>query len=242
MNEELFHIINNFDALGEDCFLGKRNTIKIFEYQGEIINIKSFKIPSGIQSFIYKYIRKSKARRSFENASILLAKGIGTPRPIAYHENSSWFGLKDSYYICEHLNPDFLYTSLFRDSPGLDRDKLIRGMAKFSFQLHEKGIEFLDHSQGNSLVKVDEKGEYHFFLVDLNRMKFHQDMPFQTRMQNMRKLGPEQEIADMIANEYAKYYKLKSEKEIATALWEETTKFYAFFKRKQALKKKLKLK
>ena len=73
-------------------------------------------------------------------------------------------------------------------------------------------------------------------------MKFHQDMPFQTRMQNMRKLGPEQEITDLITNEYAKYYKLKSEKEIATALWEETTKFYAFFKRKQALKKKLKLK
>ena len=242
MNEELFYIINNFESLGEDCFVGKRNTIKIFEYKGEVINIKSFKIPSGIKSFIYKYIRKSKARRSFENASILLKKGIGTPRPIAYFENSNWIGLKDSYYICEHLNPDFLYTSLFRDSPGLDRDKLIRGMAKFSFQLHEKGIEFLDHSQGNSLVKVDENGNYNFFLVDLNRMKFHHDMPFQTRMYNMRKLGPEKEITAIIANEYAKYYKLKSEAEIVDALWEETTKFYAFFKRKQALKKKLKLK
>ena len=242
MNEELFYIINNFESLGEDCFVGKRNTIKIFEYKGEVINIKSFKIPSGIKSFIYKYIRKSKARRSFENASILLKKGIGTPRPIAYFENSNWIGLKDSYYICEHLNPDFLYTSLFRDSPGLDRDKLIRGMAKFSFQLHEKGIEFLDHSQGNSLVKVDENGNYNFFLVDLNRMKFHHDMPFQTRMYNMRKLGPEKEITAIIANEYAKYYKLKSEAEIVDALWEETAKFYTFFKRKQALKKKLKLK
>ena len=242
MNEELFHIINNFESLGEDCFLGKRNTIKIFDYKGGIINIKSFKIPSFIKGFIYKYIRKSKARRSFENASILLEKGIGTPRPIAYHENSNWLGLKDSYYICEHLNPDFLYTSLFRDSPGLDRDKLIRGIAKFSFQLHEKGIEFLDHSQGNSLVKVDEEGNYHFFLVDLNRMKFHHDMTFQTRMYNMRKLGPQKEIAAIIANEYSKYYKLKSETEIANGLWEETTKFYDFFRRKQALKKKLKLK
>jgi hypothetical protein len=58
----------------------------------------------------------------------------------------------------------------------------------------------------------------------------------------MRKLGPQKEIADIIANEYSKYYKLKSETEIADALWEEATKFYAFFKRKQALKKKLKLK
>jgi hypothetical protein len=34
-------------------------------------------------------------------------KGIGTPKPVAFYENYRLFGLKESYYVCEHINADF---------------------------------------------------------------------------------------------------------------------------------------
>jgi hypothetical protein len=69
---------------------GQRNKIKLFELEGNTINIKSFKIPNLINKIVYKYFRKSKARRSFEFATILLENKIGTPQPIAYYENSNF--------------------------------------------------------------------------------------------------------------------------------------------------------
>ena len=83
-------IIKNFATSGIVFGDIERNTIKIFEWEGETINIKSFKKPNFYSSFIYKYIRKSKAKRSYEFATILIEKGIGTPEPIAYFENFSF--------------------------------------------------------------------------------------------------------------------------------------------------------
>ena len=34
-----------------------------------------------------------------------------------------------------------------------DHDTILRQFTRFSFNLHEKGIEFLDHSPGNTLIK-----------------------------------------------------------------------------------------
>ena len=79
---------------------GKRNKIKLFDLERTQINIKSFKVPNLINTIAYKYFRKSKARRSFEFANILLENKIGTPQPIAYFENSNFLGLKGS------LKPD----------------------------------------------------------------------------------------------------------------------------------------
>src|SRR6187431_379834 len=97
-SKEVFRFIKEFNSdlgiLFED---GKRNVIKLFESEGMTMNIKSFKIPSLINKITYRYFRKSKARRSYEYAMLLLEKGIGTPQPIAYFENYNWMGLKDSY-------------------------------------------------------------------------------------------------------------------------------------------------
>ena len=99
-------MIGNFTTTGILFGDGQRNKIKLFELEGKTINIKSFKIPNLKNKIAYKYFRKSKARRSFEFATILLEKGIGTPQPIAYFENHDFIGLKDSYYISEHLQYD----------------------------------------------------------------------------------------------------------------------------------------
>ncbi|MGE8340347.1 MAG: lipopolysaccharide kinase InaA family protein [Flavobacterium sp.] len=232
-------IISSFDSSGELFGNGDRNKIKLFDLNGKIVNVKSFKIPHFINKIAYKYFRKSKARRSFEYANKLIELGVGTPEPIAFVEFSSLLGLENSYYVSEHLLCDLTYRELVEVPDYPDRDNILRQFTKFSFDLHEKGIEFLDHSPGNTLIKKNANGNYDFFLVDLNRMEFHTTMSFETRMKNLCRLTPLKEMVATMSNEYAKYYSEPEEK-IFNTLWKDTSDFQEKFYRKKRLKKKLK--
>lgn len=229
--------IKYFDSKGENFIMGQRNQIKLFKLEGKNINIKSFKTPNFINSIIYNFFRKSKARRSFEYATTLLEKGIGTPEPIAYIENFDWIGLTDSYYICEHITFDFMFRDLVESESFPNIENILRQFTQFSFDLHEKGIEFLDHSPGNTLIKKVSEKQYEFFLVDLNRMKFHHSMSFEIRMKNLCRLTPHKGMIEIMANEYAKLLGISEEKTFSTLL-ELTTNFQERFYRKRRLKKR----
>ena len=231
--------LNNFQTSGTLFGNGDRNTIKLFDLNGQSINIKSFKIPNLINKIAYRYFRKSKARRSFEYATTLLEKGIGTPQPMAFLENFNVFGLRDSYYVSEHLDADLTYRELVEVPDYPDHDKILRQFTRFSYELHQKGIEFLDHSPGNTLIKKSDNGNYEFFLVDLNRMEFHRSMSFEIRMKNLCRLTPVKEMVAVMSNEYSKLYSESEEKTFET-LWKYTTDFQEKFYRKKRLKKKLK--
>ena len=237
---EIIYDINNFDSKGILFGDGQRNKIKLFELEGKTINIKSFKIPHLINKIAYKYFRKSKARRSFEYATTLLEKGIGTPEPIAYFENYDVIGLKDSYYVSEHLQCDLTFRELVEIPDFPDHENILRQFTRFSFDLHEKGIEFLDHSPGNTLIKKNAEGNYDFFLVDLNRMDFHDKMDFDSRMKNLSRLTPKKEMIVVMSNEYSKLYVAQSEAEIFEKMWFYTNDFQERFAKKRRLKKKLK--
>lgn len=232
MNNDLLDIITHFDSLGSDFVVGKRNKIKIIPYNTIQLNVKSFKIPSFPLGVMYRFFRKSKAKRSYEYAQILKAKGIGTPNPIAFYENKTFFRILDSYYICEHLTPDYVFKELFNVHIE-DLESILRQFTHFTFQLHESGIEFLDHSPGNTLLKKGENGKYEFYLVDLNRMKFHDNMSFETRMKNFARITPSETWVKIISSEYAKLYQ-KSEDEVFQLMWQCNVDFYGKvnFKRK----------
>lgn len=235
--DEVLLLIQNFKSSGKLFGDGKRNIIKLFELDGITINIKSFKIPNLINKIAYQYFRKSKARRSFEFATLLLEKGIGTPQPIAYLENHSWIGLTDSYYVSEHLQCDLTYRELVEIPDYPDHENILRQFTRFSYTLHQKGIEFKDHSPGNTLIKKTTDGKYEFFLVDLNRMNFHQTMSFDLRMKNLCRLTPVKEMIAVMSNEYAKISG-ESEALIFETLWNKTSNFQEKFYRKKRLKKR----
>ena len=234
----LEHILQ-FNSSGKYFVQGQRNAIKLFEIDGITLNIKSFKKPNLVNKIAYRYFRKSKARRSFEYASKLMDLGIGTPKPIAYFENFDFIGLNDSYYVCEHLENVFEFRALVQNEDFNKRESIIRQFVKFSYQMHQKGVEFLDHSPGNTLIKDNNDGTYSFYLVDLNRMKFHESIDFQSRMKNLSHLTPQKEMIVIMANEYAK---LSGEKEqnVFETLWKFTSDFQFRYHRKKRIKKKLK--
>ena len=239
VKKQLVYFVNNFDLEGTLFGDGKRNKIKLFDLEGTQINIKSFKVPNIINTIAYKYFRKSKARRSFEFANILLENKIGTPQPIAYFENSNFLGIKDSYYISEHLDCDLTFRELVQIPDFPENEIILRQFTRFSYDLHQKGIEFLDHSPGNTLIKKGNNGNYEFFLVDLNRMEFHKSMSFEVRMKNLCRLTHKKEMVAIMSNEYA-IISGESEQLINETLWKMTADFQYKFYRKKRLKKKLK--
>jgi hypothetical protein len=230
--------VDTFYTEGTLFVQGSRNTIKFFKLDNKIINVKAFKSPYLINKIAYKYFRKSKARRSFEYASILIEKGIGTPEPVGYLENFDFIGLKDSYYVCEHLECDLTYRELVEtDYP--DSENILRQFTRFTYDMHEKGIEFLDHSPGNTLIVNNGNGKYSFYLVDLNRMKFHDSLDFKTRMKNLSKITPREDMIAIMSNEYALLYG-EDEAKVFGLMWQLTQDFQHRFYRKKRIKKKLK--
>jgi hypothetical protein len=237
---ELTSFIDSFDDAGILFVEGKRNKIKLFQCDDKVLSIKSFKVPNSINKIAYKFCRKSKARRSFEYANRLIELGIGTPQPIAFAENCSGFGLGRSFYACEHLDVDLTFRELVEIPNYPDYDTILSQFVSFCFQLHENGVEFLDHSPGNTLIKKVAEGKYAFFLVDLNRMNFLSEMSFEKRMKNLSHLTPRKDMVAQMSLEYSKLYTSHSEAIIFQTLWSCTEKFQKKFHQKIRLKKKLK--
>ena len=236
--ESILDKVKKFSSTGELFGNGDRNKIKLFDLNGKTINIKSFKIPNLINKIAYRYFRKSKARRSFEYATALLEKGIGTPQPIAFLENYNWLGLTSSYYVSEHLVTELTFRELVEIPDYPENEIILRQFTQFCFDLHEKGIEFLDHSPGNTLIKKVGDQKYAFYLVDLNRMNFHLTMDFDLRMKNMSRLTSKKKMIEIISEEYAKFYS-ESKEVIFEKIFLKNKKFQYRFAKKKILKKKL---
>ena len=230
-------LIKNFSTSGEELGNQDRNTIKVFPLNDNFINIKSFKVPNLINQIAYKFFRKSKAQRSFEYANILMEKGIGTPEPIAFYEFTTPFSFKNSFYISEQLECELTYRELCLDLNYPDHEAILRGFTRFTFDLHEKEINFLDHSPGNTLIKK-AGADYQYYLVDLNRMEFG-PLDFETRMKNFGRLTIHKSMVKVMSDEYAKCIG-ESPEIVFTAMWGYTEAFQEKFQRKQRLKKKLK--
>ena len=194
--------ISDFETSGITVLKGDRNTIKSLKIEGLHLNIKQFKTPNVFNSFVYKYIRKSKARRSYEYGNLLTQKSILTPTPIAYFEASSWFGLKQSYYVSQHVAYDFDFRVLIHDLKFPNRVEILKQFTAFTFKLHEENVNFLDHSPGNTLIVITDVAQYDFYLIDLNRMRF-EAMNFKKRMHNFRRLWLSKAMIQIMSKEYA---------------------------------------
>lgn len=234
--EKLSKLIHDFDNINGGR--GKRNIIKIIKLNDFDLNIKAFKVPNLINQIAYKFFRKSKAERSFEYANKLKKLNIGTPNPIAYFEYKKGLFFKKSFYVSEQLNCDLTYRELIHDFNYPDYDNILRAFTRFTFNLHEKGIQFLDHSPGNTLIKKQDDNTYEFYLVDLNRMNFG-TLNFETRIKNFARLSKHKSMVEVMSDEYAKCIAADYNK-VFDLMWQETKNFRAKITRKKELKKKLK--
>ncbi|MBQ7827173.1 MAG: Kdo domain containing protein [Clostridia bacterium] len=178
-----------------------RNVIKVLEVEGLQLNVKSYKKPHLINRFAYAYLRKTKAERSYRYANLLLERGIGTPEPVAYIVYRDLWGVTRSYFISLQVEVDCEFRDLREQRPA-DLEPLLRAFTRFTYQLHQNSIYFLDHSPGNTLI-ARRGEEYVFYLVDLNRIRL-QRIPPLMGLKNFYRLHADEEMIDVIADEYAR--------------------------------------
>lgn len=238
LRPDLIKKLETFDQQGEELGDQPRNTIKRVTLAELELTIKHFRIPNFFNQLIYGLFRKSKARRSFEYAKTLIAHQLNTPKPIAYAEEYKGFLFKKSYYICDYLPYDFTYRALIHQPDFPEREKILRAFTHFTFHLHEAGIEFLDHSPGNTLI-IHRGDTYEFYLVDLNRMRFHQSMSYHQRLRNFVRLSRYDDMVRIMGEEYAALIHQPTKK-VVKDLLAVNHKFWKAYDRKQRWKKKLK--
>lgn len=173
-----------------------RNTIKEVEFNNMVFVVKSYKIPSAINGFIYTYLKKSKAWRAYEHG-LKIAKF--TPKVIARIEYFQPL-LKKSYLICEKFDADFnMQAPLFKQHP--DKDNILKQFAEFVFNLHKDNIIHYDLSPGNVLIKSSKQG-YQFQIIDINRMIF-KVLDSKERAKNFSKLWAGDKDLTTILKAYA---------------------------------------
>lgn len=235
--KEIQHIIKNFHEEGNLIYDGSRNTLKTFKAGEDLWIIKAFKSPNIVNKIVYKFFRKSKAERSFRYANILLEKGIKTPLPVAYFENSSILFFKDSYYISQYLKYDLTYRELIHDKNWPDRERILKEFTAFTKLIHDQGVLFKDHSPGNTLIVKSASGNYEFYLVDLNRMKF-KNLSYEERIANFARLSNDEEMVKIMAHEYAVLSGYDKEKTFVD-MWRETNRFFDKNKNKRKWKKRI---
>ena len=189
-----------------------RNRIYRMMYDGMEVNIKAFKVPSGIKSLIYGSMR-SKASRSYENAVQLLKLGFLTPEPLAYVEIHSGPRLRESYYICRQIEAKDV--RCWENMP--DNEPLVRAVAMELARLHKAGIWHKDFSPGNVLYTGDAASGYTIYLIDVNRMRFGVTSS-RTLMDNFRAINIVPEETERLARHYAGYMGLDPDRTARRAL------------------------
>jgi serine/threonine protein kinase len=202
MREEIIFTLKKFKNEGNLIGDEKRNIVKFFNLTKTTLNFKFFRQRSILNRHGYRLYRKSKARLSFEHAQFLISKNFHTPKPIAYIEKYDFTGLSANYYISEQLDNSTILTEILDELSFTDREKIIRQYASLMYELHNNGIEFVDNSPENFLIKRIKR-DYQIYLVDLDKMNFHDKIETKKRLKNLSKLTSDTEALAIIASEYS---------------------------------------
>lgn len=180
-----------------------RNQIRVYELNGQEVNVKKFCISPIINRILYSLgLRTPKAKTTFLNAEAIIKRGFQTPKPYGYVIERQAGLINYSYFVSEQMQ------NVRPMSHQCTDKKLTSALAKYTADLHQAGLMHKDYNPGNILYREDN-GKYSFALVDINR--FHiQDKPIGSYDAICNLMQPFQDD-DMLAffvSEYAKHRKI----------------------------------
>lgn len=193
------HVPQTFENEGRVIYTG-RNLIKVMIVNGVEINVKRYGVPALCNRVIYSWFRTPKGKRAFVYPKKIIEKGFETPEPIAYIEERKG-GLIGHAYFISIQSPYQRNFYEFGNANVEDCRDVAITFARYTARLHEAGILHRDYSPGNILFdKVD--GEYHFSLVDINRMTFG-TVSVEAGCANFARLWGQIPFFELLAKEYA---------------------------------------
>ncbi|WP_428048646.1 lipopolysaccharide kinase InaA family protein [Candidatus Avelusimicrobium caledoniensis] len=153
-------------ANGGEIIHNARNQIRVFDVNNHKINVKKFCIPPIVNRILYSLgWRTPKAVSTYKNAQEILKRGFHTPAPYGYRIERKGGLINFSYFVSEQVEN-------MRPVRDTQNDPaLINALAKYTADMHAKGLWHKDFTPGNILYRV-ENGKHIFSLVDINRFKF----------------------------------------------------------------------
>lgn len=145
----------------------KRNTVKLFTYNGHQFVVKQYKRPYLFQRVVYTFFRPTKTERAFKYAAEYRRRGISTPQEIAYIECKKWGIFTTGYFVSEPAvgNSVFDFVLPF---PIYDKD-LIKAVIGVIVKMHTNGIFHGDLNTANFLFTKNGELDYDITVIDLNR-------------------------------------------------------------------------
>ncbi len=171
-----------FAREGETIYKG-RNEIKKFTLNGRTVCIKKYSVPPFLNRLFYSWgWRMPKAKRTYENAQAILARGFKTPVQYGY------VIARQDGLICESYSAG----EFVSDARTVGQDKqdgaLIRAFARYTAALHAKGLMHRDYILNNILYTRAGDG-YDFTLIDINRFVF-KNKPIRGFLQSLNLMQP----------------------------------------------------
>lgn len=152
----------------------------------------------------FQTLMKSRAKRAWIAARGLQVRGINTPSALALIEMKKFGLLKRTILITEFIENayelnDFVleyYKEKNANYAVCSKESFIVQLAKMLRKLHESGIYHADLKSNNILVSLDENKELRFYLVDLDRVHFKDQLSFEQTANNLAQINAS--IADCI--------------------------------------------
>jgi len=199
LSEFIAEIPDLFEQEGELVYIA-RNQLRHFNVGGYDVIVKRFKKPHLINKIAYTFLRPSKAKRAYEYAFKLLELGIDSPTPIAYIEQYACGLLTYGYFISIYEKDYSLIRELMA---GNQEDaSLLKALSLYIAEIHNKGVLHLDMSPGNILYKK-EGDNFHFTLIDINRMQFLSSVSKNKRYKSFKRLSENKGVLTTVAGYYA---------------------------------------
>lgn len=202
--ESFAPLFQDIDAIFEregEVIYQQRNTIKVLEWGGALINIKRFAQPNFINRYVYRFLRTPKCIRATKYALQLRQLDINTPEPIGYLLHYDRVSVRESYLVT--FQSPLTRTFYEFDTGGVvGRERIIRALAYFAADMHAKGVMHLDFSPGNILFDETPEGKVSFTLVDINRMKFG-TFSLRECCRSFQRLWGGKDFLRVLANAYA---------------------------------------
>ncbi|MBQ7631327.1 MAG: tyrosine protein kinase [Paludibacteraceae bacterium] len=201
LREEISAIPSLFDTTGEVIYRA-RNEIRVIRLaNGLTLNVKRFHKPAFPNQIIYTFFRPSKAARAYRNALRFAQLNLPTPEPVAYIECKTPL-LQESYLITlqSPLSRTFYE---FRYHPVEGYEDIIRQFALLMADMHQKGVYHQDLSPGNILFDKDAEDTIRFALVDINRVRFAEEISMKDACRNFCRLWGKMDFIERLSMEYA---------------------------------------
>lgn len=132
----------------------------------------------GLKRVSYLF-RTGKARRNWNHASEMLRRGVDTPMPIAFWEQSRWASVRESFYICMYAGETWSCRqafNAFREGghatfQGFTKEKVLDAVVGYIWNMHWHKILHRDLSAGNLLLKANGSSTLKPLAIDIGRVK-----------------------------------------------------------------------